>query len=743
MNGTINEDVVESSNAGSYSRNQQAQSFTIDNTVYLLGFSISTFAKSEIYPQMEIRNNSYSGESIYVFNPLFISGASESGVWVNISFSDEIILTPGTYFLWIEKIGASYSSWEKSLFSENSTDTWEFTTIWQPADYDLSLKVNTSELINPEDVNMKINDIPVVNANNGHGSVKITDDIFFSSITLTVSSDESIIFFYSLGSIFYRNSSIQHDAQIQQDWIDWNLSIYSGYLDYPYFDYRINVSGIKEDYYDIQVYNKTNVIGYSSISSEVIGFTTEATHIIFKSLNYIESVILDDNLQFGSITTINASAKGIGDIYAFIWDYETLVYQNSSYNVSYQNFHWYLDPSIDLNSVIVEIFFNGSNEIGYYSKTVSISKISELIASTIYGYTLDNFSFSCQYRDYHTQLPISDGIITYEFGDLSGVMDMDTNENYSHSIDLSQYSIFPGEYSISLTAEKENYGLIYSEIPIVIAPRIVTMELSKSRTTITPGNTIDFEINLKDIGNQSYLLRPVDIQIRFFHSGLHTSGDLVYNELLEGINNKEAFSWKAPSGIEEGSYDIVIEVINEYYTGILNLDQAIEVKSSIFWLISLPIFISLVSSLVGGYFILKEKVKKSLLGLMILHDNGAPLAEKISYRMKRSDSALVSGAFIGILSLIKEITGSRLRTIEIEGGFVNLIHGKSFWLLIFLKDNPRWIEKGIIKLKDEIQLEYGEKIIDFHGKLLDISMDEKIKKYFNTEILTEPPVKDE
>ena len=60
--------------------------------------------------------------------------------------------------------------------------------------------------------------------------------------------------------------------------------------------------------------------------------------------------------------------------------------------------------------------------------------------------------------------------------------------------------------------------------------------------------------------------------------------------------------------------------------------------------------------------------------------------------MQKSDSTLVSGAFIGILSLIKEITGSRLRTIEIEGGYVNLIHGNSFWLIIFIKDNPNRIK---------------------------------------------------
>jgi hypothetical protein len=320
---------------------------------------------------------------------------------------------------------------------------------------------------------------------------------------------------------------------------------------------------------------------------------------------------------------------------------------------------------------------------------------------------------------------------------------MDQNGNYSDIFDLNQYGILPGEYMISLTAEKENYGLIYHEIPINIHPRIVTIELSKSSTTITPRNTIDFEINLKDIGNQSYLIRPVDIQIKIFYSGSHADGDLVYNELLEGINNKEPFSWKVPSNIEEGSYDIVIEVNSEYYTGVLNLDGAIEVKSSLFWLISLPIFIGLVSSLIAGYFIKKEKVKKSILGLMILHDNGAPLAAKISYDMQRSDSALVSGAFIGILSLIKEITGSRLRTIEIDGGFVNLINGKSFWLIVFLKDNPRWIEKVILNLRDEIQLEFGEKIIDFHGKPLDISMDDIIKKHFNTEIMTKPPVKEE
>ena len=733
MNATVDEDVVESDNDG-FSIEEKAQSFYIDEISYLLGFSI--YIKGKVGPTspiMEIRNNSFIGESLYSFTPSFpiLDG------WFNISFSEQIILTEGKYFLWIEKLGNSLSNWKHN--SVNDTETWEFNGItWVDVGYDLTLKVNYSDLINPEDVEMKVNNLPVIDTIPGEGKINIEGEIISSDTTLNVTATESISFFYSLNGSFYRNRSIQIDTQIQQDWINWNLTLDSGYFDDPYSNYRINVSGIKNDYYDIQVFNQTDVIGYSSISSEVIGFTSEATHIIFKSLNYIDSVILDNYMQIGSITTINVSVMGIGDIYAYIWDDETLIHQNSSYNVSYQSFQWYLGPLIDSNSLTVEIFFNGSNEMGYYSETVNISKVSEIISIPIHGNALDNFTFSCQYRDHYSQLPISDGIITYDFGVFSGEMEMDQNGNYSNTIDLSQYGILPGEYSISVTAEKENYGLIYSEIPIVINPRIVTMELSKSRKTISPGNTIDFELNLKDIGNEPYLLRAVDIEIRIFHSGNHLNGDLVYFETLKGIYSKGEFSWKVPSDIEEGSYDIVVDVISDYYTGSLNLERAVEVISSIFWLISLPIFIGLISSLVGGYFIKKVKTKKSLLGLMILHDNGAPLAEKISYQMKKSDSALVSGAFIGILSLIKEITGSQLRTIEIEGGYVNLVHGDSFWLILFIKNNPRLIEKAILKLKDEIQLDFGQKIIGFNGRTLEIPLDELIKKYFNTVIQTEP-----
>ncbi|MHA1701130.1 MAG: hypothetical protein ACTSWK_02580, partial [Promethearchaeota archaeon] len=700
MNATVNEDVVEGSPDGNSVKNEQAQPFYIDNAVYLLGFSISVIGKTGGNFDMEIRNESYNGDPIYAFAPLFPT----TNEWLNITFIEEIVLTPGTYFLWMQAVGAQYSTWEQG--SDNNTDTWVFTDpSWEVTSYGLTLKVNTSELINPEDVNMEINEVPVINTNTGQGSVNMTNDINSHITELTVSSDESIIFFYSLESVFYRNCSIQYDTQIQSDGINWNLTLDSGYLEDPYFNYKINVSGIKDEYYEtINVYNQTDGIGYTSISSGVIGIDTEATNIIFESQNYIESVALNSNLHFGTIATINVSAKGIGDIYAFIWDDETLLNQSLSYNVSNQISQWYLEPLLDLNSVTIEIFFNGSNEIGYYSEVFNISKVSEIISTPIHGNTLDNFTFTCQYWDFYSQLPISDGIVTFNFGDFSGVMKMDQNGNYSYTLDLYKFGLLPGNYSISVTAEKENYGTVYSEIPIVIDPRSITMELTKSRKSIAPGNTIEFELNLKDNENQkSYLLRPVDIEIRIYNSGNHLNGDLVFIETLNGTYSKETFSWDVPSSIEEGSYDIVIEVNSDYYSGILNLDGAIEVKSSTFWIISLPILIGLVSSLVSGYFIKKERVKKSLLGLMILHDNGAPLAEKISYTMQKSDSALVSGAFIGILSLIKEITGSRLRTIEIQGGYVNLIHGNSFWLIVFIKDNPKWIEKGILNLKDEIQ----------------------------------------
>ncbi|QEE17870.2 hypothetical protein DSAG12_03708 [Promethearchaeum syntrophicum] len=733
MNGTINTTIVESSDLGGESRSQQAQSFIIIDHVYLLGFSIQIFEKNEIYVNMEIRNQSYSGDSIISFTPFINSGG-----WINITFSDQIILTPGIYFLWMQEVGSQYSCWEKSLFSENDTETWEFTGFfWQTANYDLTLKIFTSELINPEDVNMKINEVTVIDTYPGQGSVKILGDIISSNINLTVSSDENINFFYSSENFYYKNSLIQHESQFQQEWVEWNLIIDSGFLEYPYFDYKINISGIKDDYYDIQVYNQTEVIGYSLISSEIIGFLTEASHINLKSQNYINDVNLSNNLQYGTNLTINVSTKSIGDIYAFIWNNESLLYQNSIYNVSYKNFQWYINPSLDLNSLTINIFFNGTNQIGYYSEDISIFRVSEIISAPLHVYTLDNFSFSCQYCDHYNQILIPDGFITYEFGDLLGVMEMDIHGNYSDILDLNHYGILPGEYSISLTAEKEYYGLTYSEIPIIISPRVATIELSKSRTTIAPGNTLDFEINLKDIGNQQYLLRPVDLQIKILYSGTNSSSNLVYNERLGGINNKESFLWDIPLDLEEGSYDVVVEVINEYYTGFLYVNQAINIKSSTFWIILIPIFIGLVSSSVVGYYIKKNKVKKSLLGLIILHDNGAPLAEKMSPKLRKSDVALISCAFTGILSLIKEITGSQLRTIEIEGGYVNLIHGKSFWLVIFLKDNPRWIEKDILKLKDEIELKYGKKIENFNGELLEISIEDWIKAYFNTQIITE------
>ncbi|MHA1854801.1 MAG: hypothetical protein ACTSWX_16015, partial [Promethearchaeota archaeon] len=472
----------------------------------------------------------------------------------------------------------------------------------------------------------------------------------------------------------------------------------------------------------------------------IIEFSSEATHIIFRSLNYINSVTLDDTMQIGSNVSINVSTNGYGDLYAYLIDNDNkaIIYQDSVYNVSNQNFQWYLDPTIDSKSITIEIFFNGSNEIGYYSNIFNVSRLSEIIAYPIHVNSLDNLSISCLYWDPYKNQSIADGTVSYNFGDLSGSMEFDKNGNYSRSIDLNQYSILPGQYSILLIAEKENYGKIQSEIELMINPRIINLELSKSRTSITPRKTIEFDINLKDIGNHSYLLRSVDLQVRIFYSGNHSNTDLVYNKILEGINNNEAFSWKVPSIIEKGSYDIVVDVLSDYYSGNLSLNHAIIIKPSNFWLISIPIFIGLVTSVVIGYYIKKAKVKQSLLGLMILHDNGAPLAEKISYKIQRSDSALVSGAFIGILSIIKEITGSRLRTIEIEGGYVNLVHGKSFWLIIFLKNNPWWIERNILNLKDEIQAEFGERIMNFHGKPLNISMDWIIKKYFNIQIHTEP-----
>ncbi len=64
---------------------------------------------------------------------------------------------------------------------------------------------------------------------------------------------------------------------------------------------------------------------------------------------------------------------------------------------------------------------------------------------------------------------------------------------------------------------------------------------------------------------------------------------------------------------------------------------------------------------------------------MILHTTGAPVAEYIFPSFSKMDMVLIAGAIAGIINLIKEITGKRLRKIRIDGGYLELRRGESFW----------------------------------------------------------------
>ena len=261
------------------------------------------------------------------------------------------------------------------------------------------------------------------------------------------------------------------------------------------------------------------------------------------------------------------------------------------------------------------------------------------------------------------------------------------------------------------------------------------MDIIRNKKEILPGEEIVINVIMRDKLTGSSLLRPVGIDFKILTKDGENSNDIFYNQIINATSGEASFSWKIPEDFTPGMFSVKITINNDFYEGDLFLKDGLTVENPSNWR-SLLIF-SIILMILSIFMIIKRKIqacKHSLRGMLIMHEGGVPIARLISPYFSKIDPTILSGAVSGMLTIVSEMTGHQLKTIEIEGGFLNLYHEKKFWLVLFLRKNPKWIQRTIKSCYRQIQKDWGSEIERFRGEILDLSINKYALRFFNVKI---------
>jgi hypothetical protein len=729
---SVTENIIENSEAGAVSRFEQAQSFPILSVCELdsIALFMGPSNKQNSFPTIQIRNETYDGEI------LFSTVQNLSFGWNTINITTRLTLTPGIYFVRMTALTSpSLKAWYASPVGDNHTETWIKDTTWQLANYDLTLKTYVREILTPQSVNLTINGILAQNTESDAGIVSIPNYSITNpvvnfeyqantSIELTYSATVTLIR-TSYAPVLITTSSITPTGEILLQ-----LAQKTG----MYYNYFVIITGLCPDWSNFVPKAGEHLIGFNYILDNSALIMDEAPEIItFQTINHIEGISLPSLVYAGETVQIDISRKST------VVPTITIAFNGSileTFMLSPENasqFQYYINPTFFAGIYTIEAGFSNGTSVGFANTTFELRKECEIRIDPITVDALDRLNLQCEFIDSILKSEICNAQLDYSINDLYGALNYNDFCIYATNIDLNLFALTPGNYTINLRAQKTGYRTISTIVPLTIQFRQLGLLLSQSTSKVQPGESVKFQVSMFDMKTNTSLLRPVDLKLSLRTTGANGTEFEVMSEWIYSCVRNCELDWIVPNTVQFGNYDVVIEVFSEYYSGSYRAPQSVSVfmvdkrDFTMYYLIG-------VVGIAFGFssFIQREKqaAKHSLSGMMIVSEQGTPIADLISEEFAIADPVLIAGAVTGMMSLIKEITGKGLHTIEIEGGYVNIIKIKSYWIIIFLKKHPWWIKRDIFRLCDQFDRKYGQVVADFQGKLPDIQLDSVIKSQF-------------
>lgn len=576
-NSTIKEEIIDGDDeTGSRSIDEKAQSFEISEDSYLVNLSLyfGDGGKNEFSPNLEIRNNTHNGSVIHSFSHIFSQDLSKE--WVNITFDPYLYLKSGTYYLWMDNGYTFSKAWWTG--QDNDTDTWYVTGgDWTPANFDLTLKVYTSNIVTPEDVNLRVEDIPVLNdGDKGNGHTNFSGTINNSTMSLNVTVDSGISYKYSVNSTCYRNYSSIANFTINDEIVNWNLSLDLIDPGSEYTGYSAQISGFRSDYDYIRAYNGISPVDVDRIDDQNILILEVADTITFRGQNYVSSINIDAQVFIGDLISINGTVLDEGNVTVVIEAInETLIYQNSSIFTDTYSFLWYIDPSIPYGNYSATAFYIGEGEVGNKRINFTVLNKASMSCGDVTGYSFDNLSISCNYIDAFTNLHIEDASMNYSISGIIGDMIYEIeDENYIGILDLTENPILPGSYLGICSVTKEGYNPIVTNFNLNILPRNISVIITNNISTVFHGENLGINISIVDNRDMGIVKIPINLELKIIKDSEEDSEDIVLVENLTGISQSANFSWTIPSNLDVGQYKIMVTSISDYYEGSNTLNDA-------------------------------------------------------------------------------------------------------------------------------------------------------------------------
>ncbi|UYP45303.1 hypothetical protein NEF87_001588 [Candidatus Lokiarchaeum ossiferum] len=717
-----------------------SQAWQTDYASSILDFSLymeKDKADSEFL--FNIREGSKTGTVVFSESTIFTSKG-----WNTFTPSVPIFLNPGKYYLeYHSTMGESYL--KSCGGGNNESETWyNDGANWISCGYDISMRINLTQFLSPEDIDLHLGSHKIVNYLSNYGKVDLAfnlDDIP-NDLIITDNSSSNILINYMMDVNYSRIEPIEYEITQRVNDFQWNLSFSELPAGFSIQSYRKLIYGMQSDYTNIELWDGNSSVAYEISSSNLLVSDFPSQNLNFLSPNYIAQASVPSSIILGEVVKIVVDCYAVGDISLFLNNLNFLQPLQSFQDVQSCEYDWYIDP-YEVNDVLsIDIVYYGENELGILSLPLSLLLKGNLIAQNYFTPAFETLEIVCLYQDYYSKIPIENAEVVLTINEVQAQM-VDIGDGwYSFNLDLNKYGFLPGNHSLKIEATKDGFSSIEYLRNLQILKNDVNIDIVLTNSKLKPGDTLLYSILMQENLTQNTLRRPISIKVQMH--ALNEMGALqtVYDENFDGLISSLNLNWTSPTDLQENHYSITVEVISDYYQGAKTFSNAFQTIEPLPWYLYLFVVAGAVS--VGGFsfFFYCEKVKKSVLGVITLHDNGMPLAHQFSEMIVQEDIILVSAAFTGILSIIKEITGSHTRVIEIDGGYLNITKENGFWLILLSRMHPRFIESTILKFINSFKEKYITEEILAATMPIQVDFNQLLEQYFHTKFLN-PQIKAE
>ena len=706
-----------------------AQAFSVEEDSVLTKITLG------IYNQPQSRTASYEIREALDGETLHAGSISLTESSVNITISPAIELSEGKYFFWMDAPPRSNVHRWGHTTATNTSETYRWTgSAWISEEIDMIMSAWVSTPLNPESVDMKIEDNEVEDTAPGKGKTQtfalpITTDV----IDLTISADTPIVFDYNCTLHLLRQAKATPSFTADNsNGILWNISVDVAPEPEGY-NLTTLYHGLHETSYEIRAYFGEQGVSFTRLNETTLELREETEWIRFNTPNSIIDVNAPSEVVPHTPFSIDISADEEGIIGMEIYNpLGELCKSNISLDTNNVTVNLIINHTQPSGDYTIKVYHASEYKIGYRELTFTFIKSAYIAASNLTAYALSNIELDLAIRDLHSNQMLSAESVEYSLAGYSGVLEKE-GEKYSQIVDGESMLLQGGEYSITYTAIVEGYQLIEHSADLIVDRRPIDIRYSRTSRTVEEERPIDIDFIISDALTQEALLLPVDLMVSIVPAGGDPNTDAVFQERIQRTIDGTTVTWNTGNA-PLGNYDVLLSVISPYYEGEYIYESTIEIVPP------LDLFVTGAVLVVGlgalsyiGVEIKKKQVKSSLREIMVINSNGLPLFQELS-DPHGIDSALISGAIIGISQLVENITGTTLKKLTLEGLHLSISKRENFILVLIFEKDPFWVRRSIAEMEERIQTKYGRQIQEFKGQLFPMDINKIAHDLFGWEV---------